>query len=68
MPKAVGNEEAKDQATPAPSRGEVKWRLECALRYSATSGENLGRSAEAVNNALAILRQGEASDVSDQKS
>jgi len=59
MPEVTGSDEAK----PELSSVELQWRLECALKYSATSGANLVQAAEAVNKALAILRQGEGSEV-----
>jgi len=55
MPEVTGSDEAK----PELSSVELQWRLECALKYSATSGANLVQAAEAVNKALAILRQGD---------
>lgn len=59
MTEVTGSDEAKPELT----RSEIQWRLECALKYSASNGATLEQAAKAVNKALAILRQGEGREV-----
>ena len=59
MTEVTGSDEAKPELT----RSEIQWRLECALKYSASNGATLEQAAKAVNKALAILRQGEGPEV-----
>jgi len=53
---------------PEETSEEVRWRMEQAQNFAASSGFTLTESAKSVNKALTILRQGNDLEPSDQKS